>query len=108
MKINEKVKVIVSEPWNFSSSDGENIFKCRIIDYNKYNDEIIYLADVSSKFNIDDKEINKIVLQPRNKNNNDYNIYYINEDYTKVFNSENIINNLRFIMIGSIKDNKKS
>ena len=106
MNINDKLKIIVSEPWNFISSDGDNLFYCTIVNLNKTDRRELYLAKTESHFELDNRKIAFVILQKRDyQNNNHYNIYVFRGDYdVNLFNNDNDIwGKLDFKIIGSIK-----
>lgn len=106
MQMNEKLMITVSEPWDFSSSDGDNIFACTIIEINKNNKESIYLARTNSAFKINEVIVNYVVLQSRDKSNKNFNIYYINDNELDKFQDiYKCLDKLNFIIIGSLKTN---
>lgn len=82
MKINDKLKFSVAEPWNFSSSDGDNLFYCTIIDLNQTDKRDLYLAKILSHFEISNRKVDFVILQIRDyQNSNNYNIYIFKDNY---------------------------
>lgn len=104
MKVNDKIKIIVSEPWNFSSSDGDNLFYCSVINLNKTDKRELYLARINSNFEINNRKVDFVILQKRD-NNNCYNIYIFKDNYdiNSFSDDKDIGEKLDFKIIGSIK-----
>lgn len=81
--------IVISEPWNFTSSDGDNRLKVREI--YKEKEYLIYEC-LSQYLNMSDF----LLLQKRDNADN-YNIYQIS-DYSKIN-----FNDLKLSMIGKFK-----
>ena len=105
MKMNDKIKIIVSEPWNFTSSDGDNLFYCKVDDINKTDTRELVLAKAISAFKIRGSEVKNVVLQPRNTQDQQYNIYLLPKEYClDDFQNDNSIGQkLIFAIIGVMK-----
>lgn len=106
MKINQKIKIFVAEPWDFVSSDGQNTFYCTIRDRNNGENSFMYFAEVNSDFTIDGDKVEYIMMIKRNEDNRIFNIYCpINNKDRQIgnFEDKNIIDNWKFIMIGNCK-----
>lgn len=103
MKIKDNVKIIVSEPWNFASSEGDNIFSAKIYDKAKSSLGEVYLLKVKIPFIIDNLLIKWIVISKRDKHNS-VNVYNIcDKDIASFKNIDTIKNRLKFIIIGSVE-----
>ena len=105
MKINDKIKIVVSEPWNFTSSDGDNMFYCLVMDTKKVDTKELLLAKAVSIFKIKGAVISNIVLQSRNTQGQQYNIYLLPKGYClDDFQNDNSIGKkLIFSIIGKMQ-----
>lgn len=106
MNINDKLKVMVAEPWDFSSSDGENLFYCTVIDINRADKRELYLSKTISLFEIDGQKVDFVILQSRDYHNyKNYNIYIFKGDYdiSSFCGDKDIGGKLNFVIIGSMK-----
>jgi hypothetical protein len=106
MDVKDKLKIIVAEPWNFSSSDGDNLFYCTIINLNKTDKRELYLARTHSHFEINNNKVDFVILQKRDyQNNNHYNIYIFKDNYDiNLFSGDKDIGEkMDFKIIGSVK-----
>lgn len=103
MKLNYRIKFIVSEPWDFSSSDGDNLFYCTILKTRKNEHVNMYLAKANSKFSVGNVLVNYLVLEHRNKDSNDFNIYCIKDANIDKFCTLALDQmDLKFIIIGTL------
>ncbi|MFT9078530.1 hypothetical protein [Ethanoligenens sp.] len=95
MQINDKVKIVVSEPWNFTSSDGDNMFHCSVMATKK----------AIPVFTIKGTVISNIVLQSRNTHGQQYNIYLLPKGYCldNFQNDNSIGQKLIFSIIGEMQ-----
>ena len=106
MKVGEKIKILVAEPWDFVSSDGQNAFYCTIRGRNNCENSFMYFAEVNSDFTIDGNKVEYIMMRKRNEDSRTFNIYCpIDNKDMQIGNYEdkNIIDNWKFIIIGSCK-----
>lgn len=100
--MNELLKILISEPWNFASSDGENILKCILVRKTQIDSLDVMICRCISDFNIGVEKIEYIGLTNRGKIKDEFNIYKI-----KGINSMNVENsvllkeNFVHIMIGT-------
>ncbi|NMC55906.1 MAG: hypothetical protein GYA50_01615 [Eubacteriaceae bacterium] len=112
LRINDKLKIGVAEPWNFTSSDGDNTFYCTIIDINNNKKgKPLYLAKNNSVFKVDNFKVNYIIFYDRNYFDS-VNMHYINENDIQDFqeihnNTKKYINDSTFIIIGTIMEIKR-
>ncbi len=116
MKINDKVAIIISEPWGYTTPEGGNKFSSTILDKTVFNRsknkntieyEDAFLLKVEVPFIIDGSCVNYVMAEYRNKkvNSNSFNIYYIPNEYVDQFQRlDTIIDKLKFIIIGSVQD----
>jgi hypothetical protein len=103
LRVNDIIKIIVSEPWDFSSPEGDNVFSGKIQDQIKTSFGELYLLRVSTPFQFKTSLINWIAISRRD-NHNSVNVYHINEkDVVSFKDVESIKDKLQFIIIGSIK-----
>jgi hypothetical protein len=106
VQINQKVTIDVAEPWDFTSSEGDNIFSGIISDYATSSTGEVYLIKNNKSFFLNGKKVNYVVATYRNKKINDkaLNLAYIpDEAITDFKNFDTIKDKLEFIIIGSIK-----
>ena len=105
MKINQQVKILVSEPWDFTSPEGNNIFTGVVIDSTNSVFGETYLIKINKPFVMNGLSINYIVVIYRNKDKDsrNLNIAYIPDDVVDQFRKlEEIKDKLKFIIIGSL------
>jgi hypothetical protein len=103
MDFGDKITIIVGEPWDFTSSEGDNIFSGTFINSIVFNSSMISLVKVNHPFILNGSIINYVVLTPRGKINVD--IGHIPDDCVSEFEQFGKIKEcLQFIMIGSIKE----
>ncbi len=136
MILNKTYTLGVSEPWNFTSLEGDNIFTAKLIDktIDKKNEEY-FLLKVNIPFNIkrlvrdeivkdntlktgkyrrieeyEDLKVEYIVAGYRHKkyDSNDFNVAYISADLISKFKDDidEIYDKLIPIMLISVKNNK--
>jgi hypothetical protein len=115
MDINEKVTIIISEPWGYTTPEGGNKFSAIVLNKTTFNRtkskskpvfEDAFLLKIDVPFIMDELNVNYIMAEYRNKeaDSKGFNIYYIPDAYINQFMTlDNIIEKLKFIIIGSIK-----
>jgi hypothetical protein len=102
MNAREKIVILVAEPWDFTSTEGNNIFSGTIIDNLNFNHDEVSLVKVNQPFTIDEIIINYVVITNRHKPH--VNIGYIPDNYVHLFKQfDSIKERIKFIMIGSLK-----
>lgn len=107
LKINSNIIIVVAEPWNFVSSEGDNRFAGTIINFTETTYGDTYLIKVNSPFIFNGQKIGYVVAVYRNRaiNLKGLNISIIPDDIVEKFNDFNSIKDyLKFIIIGSFKD----
>ena len=116
MVIEQMIMILIAEPWDFSSTDGNNKFSGKIVEktmfdrnYGKRNPNLeeAYLIKVNAPFFTDGLKVNYVVAEYRNKqvDSKGFNLYYLPDELVGQFmNLDNIINKLKFIIIGSAED----
>ncbi|MDA8212703.1 MAG: hypothetical protein M0021_12610 [Clostridia bacterium] len=103
LRANENVKIVVSEPWDFNSPEGDNIFTGVIIDQTNSSLGEAYLMKVSSTFQVNGISVSNVVVVPRGNNPKAVNVYYIPDDLLPRFSDiKTITEKLRFIIVGTI------
>jgi len=97
----ESINLKISEPWDFTSSDGDNLLNCYAIKEIQVESHKILLCKCTSCFKIENNEVEHIGLLKRGETDNQYNIYKIvnadNFDDSALLKPENFIH----IMIGT-------
>jgi hypothetical protein len=103
---NDEVLIMVGEPWDFTSKDGDNRFIGKIINCIKESNEDRYLIEVNNPFILKNKMVNYVATQTRNTQYpENINMYYIPDELINNFsNLESIRDYLVFIAIGSFKN----
>jgi len=105
----EKYSILVSEPWDFESPDGQNIVRGNILSV-KSNQCLVFKANHYLKF--DSIESNILILSPRHygidfSNLNDkrltFNGSLLFKDYDESLSEKELQENTRFVIIGSIR-----
>lgn len=105
MQINQQVKIKVSEPWDFTSPEGNNIFSGVVSDYTNSVLGEAYLIKNNKTFILNGMSVNYIVAVYRNKgiDSRNLNIAYIPDDVVNQFKRlERIRDKLKFIIVGSL------
>ncbi|ATW25276.1 hypothetical protein [Candidatus Formimonas warabiya] len=105
MQINQQVKLIVAEPWNFTSPEGDNKFSGVVCEYTNSNSGEAYLIKNNVPFVHNGAKVSYVVAMYRNKDVSDknMNIAYIPDNLTHQFNQfDTIFDKLQFVIIGSI------
>lgn len=92
---NMKLDILISEPWDFTSSDGKNLLNVEIV--KKYDSGSMLVKPNSGYQNRSDY----LYLEIRNLISGHYNIYAV-EGYKEHRNEADIVCNMKFVMIGSI------
>lgn len=101
----EKINLLIAEPWNFTSSDGNNILKCKIIRKTIVDSFVVIICKCTSVFTIGVDKIEYIGLVKRGNIQNEYNVYKItNESNIEVESSILKKENFIHIMIGTSID----
>lgn len=106
----EKYFITVSEPWNFGSSDGQNIIRGSILSI-KSNQCIVFKSNNDLQF--DDVKGNILILTPRHYGYNFSN--FQNEiiafngsvllgEYSEHLSENELRENAKFVIIGSIRE----
>jgi len=97
----EKVILTISEPWDFNSSDGDNILSCIVI--RKIQVELfdVLICKCTSEFKLGIDKIEFVGLSKRGEDSDQFNIYKILnmdslDDEVTVFKKENF----KHVMIG--------
>jgi len=91
----EKYSILVSEPWDFESPDGQNIVRGNILSV-KSNQCLVFKANHYLKF--DSIESNILILSPRH-----YGIDFSNLNDNESLSEKELQENTRFVIIGSIR-----
>ena len=105
MQINQQVKVIVSEPWDFTSLEGDNEFSGIVHEYINSSFGEAYLIKNNVPFMLNGIKVSFVVAVYRNKNIDakSLNIAYIPDDIISQFKQLDVIKDkLKFIIIGSL------
>ncbi len=106
MHINQKIRILISEPWDFISYDGGNRLYGTICGFVKANAGDAYLFKTDKTIKYGEFDIDYLVLQKRNLDdiNIIVNICYIDNETTEEFEQfDEIYKELKFIMIGRIE-----
>lgn len=100
-----KISLKISEPWDFTSSDGNNILNCIIIRKILVESNEVIICKCTSVFKIGKDEIRYIGLLKRGITNDQFNIYKLMK-VDNLDNDESALkkDNLEHIMVGKIKD----
>lgn len=99
------VQIIVSEPWDFTSAEGDNKFSGKILEsVHDNNVGMRNLIKVKSPFHLSNLFVEYVITVPRQKGNNkNINVYYISEEVIRSGDFWiNIENEICFIAIGSM------
>lgn len=114
-EVHKKVTIIVAEPWDFTTPEGDNKFSGTVLNKTIFNRmkskskpryDNAFLLKVNVPFVIDNLTVNYIVAEYRNKEVRleNFNMYYIPDAYINQFETlDTVIDKLKFIIIGSIK-----
>lgn len=101
-------KIIVSEPWDFESVDGENIINGSIV--NNLNN-ICLVFKTNNTISIDNLSGEYLILFPRSKesfanlgfeNGISINAGLLQVEYNKDMNTDYLKDNSKFVLIGSL------
>lgn len=106
MQINENVKIVVAEPWDFTSEEGDNVFSGKVSEITSMNSNEAYLIKCSFPFVLNNIIVKYVVATYRNKkvDSKVVNIAYIPDEAIDQFsNLGSIINEMKFIMIGRLE-----
>lgn len=87
----KRIKIVVSEPWNFKSKDGDNVIYVKKIKENDYGIVVENLSDF--------KGATKYLLLVERDKDGTYNIYRIDEKFDL---KETVYKQKNFLLIGSI------
>ena len=68
MKSNDEVRVLVGEPWDFSSPEGDNLFSGRIINVMSTRFGEALIIKVRRPFTIDGSEVSYLLAMHRHVN----------------------------------------
>jgi hypothetical protein len=105
----EEYSIIVSEPWNFESPDGQNIIKGSILNI-KSNQCIVFKSNYYLQF--DEIKGNILILTSRHygvdfSNFNDERLAFNGSvlliEYNEQLNENELLKNTKFVIIGSVK-----
>lgn len=115
MEVNKNITIIISEPWGFTTPEGNNKFSATVLNKTTFNRtknknkpvyQDAFLLKVNVPFVIDNLNVNYVMAEYRNKEVSlkSFNIYFIPDEYISQFKTlDTIIDKLKFIIIGSIK-----
>ena len=106
----EKYFITVSEPWDFESSDGQNIIRGNILSI-KNNQCIVFKSNNDLQFN--DVKGNILILFPRHYGYDFSNFYneiiafnggLLLTEYDENLSEKELEENSKFVIIGSIRE----
>ena len=104
MLLGRTVQIIVAEPWDFTSPEGDNKFSGQIIQSISKDVGTINLIKIYSPFAINNLIVKYVVTVPRQRiDTTQINIYHVPEDIIRMDNFWELLeSNTSFIAIGSI------
>jgi hypothetical protein len=107
MRIGEKIRLLIAEPWDFESPSGPNEVRGEVLETRIGKYGRIYLVKVKDVFDIDRLTVEYMVLSYRDidVSHSGFNIGYIPSDrvaHFQTLSNTELQECLKFIMIGSI------
>lgn len=105
MQVNQQVRIIVSEPWNFSSPEGDNKFSGIVCESTNFSLGEAYLIKNNFPFILNGNKVSYVVAMFRNKevDAKSMNIAYIPDENKAQFKQlDDIKDKLKFLIIGSL------
>lgn len=106
MTTNQRIKVIVAEPWDFASSEGNNVFTATIMRHIYFADKEAYLLRVEIPFELTGQLVRYAVATSRDQLSDlaRVNIAYIPDECVDRFDHLSEVEwAMEFVIIGLMK-----